>query len=111
MGRKQDAAVKPSSIRPMRKRVLIRVSDRDEMTGGIHIAPIAQGLPNTGHVVSVGAEVKECKPGDLVYFEKHAHADREYLLMEEGDKPGRYLLMRYDQIWGVETPKRKSGSR
>ncbi len=46
MTRKQVSTVRPSSIRPMRNRVLIRVSDREEMTsGGIHIAPIAQGLP------------------------------------------------------------------
>lgn len=98
--RKADAVgLVPSTVRPMRDRVLVVIDERETMRGSIHVPGIAQDLPNTAVVVSVGSKVTTCSPGDHIVIEKYAHGDREYLLL--GEPVRRHLLVDVSQILAV----------
>jgi co-chaperonin GroES (HSP10) len=97
---RREADALPKEVRPIRRRVLVVIDEREAMSkGGIHIAPIAQGLPNTATVVRIGPKVTTCEPGDHVVIEKYAHGDREYLML--GEPARRHLLVEEDQILAV----------
>jgi co-chaperonin GroES (HSP10) len=86
----------PTSLRPLRGRVWVRIDDRDETTasGLIVKAHIARPLPNLGVIIRCGAEVTCVEPGQHVRFDKGAHALRECVFINEpGGKVGRYLDM------------------
>ena len=85
-----------ASLRPMRERVLIRVDDRVEQIGSIHVPHVARALPNTGVIVRVG-EGCGLEVGARVVIERYAHGDREYVILDGA----RHLVVRRDQVIAV----------
>lgn len=90
--------MKHEMIKPIRDRVLIKPTSKEEMTkGGLFIPEIAQEQTLCGTVVAIGSgevsynEFKSAmtvKPGDRVYFTKNAtnevmHNGSEHLIMKE----------------------------
>ena len=88
-------------VRPLHDNVLIDVDDRAEtLASGLLVPWIAQKLPNTGVIVGVGTSPKcsQVPPvGTRVVFEKHAHADREWV--ELGGR--KHVWCKASQVIGV----------
>lgn len=94
--------IRPESIRPPHRRVLVRIDERTEQIGSIVLPHVARDLPNTGTVVSVGNEARGVHElvGRHVVIEKYAHGDREALWLEGSYGP-RYLVCNDEQIVAV----------
>jgi chaperonin GroES len=80
------------SLKPIGKRVAIKVKEPDEVTkGGIVLADNAKEPQQEGTVTGVGSDVEEVKVGDSVIFSFGAGLNvttqegEEYLILKEDD--------------------------
>jgi len=78
------------------KRILIDPTPIEKVTkSGIILQPKVEDKPSKGKVVSVGAEVKEIKRGDIVHFNKHVS-------IEDVLDEVKYLSIREEEAYIIE---------
>jgi chaperonin GroES len=93
-----------TSIRPLYDRVILkRITETEQVRGGIIIPDTAKEKPQEGEVIAVGAgKVREdgtrtpldVKAGDRVLFGKYSGSE----IKVDGEE---YLIMREDEILGI----------
>lgn len=93
--------MKAESIVPLSDRVLVKPSDKEQVTSsGIFIPQTAQERPKVGEVVKAGSDVLELKVGDIIMYGKYAGTEVEI----EGEAEP-WLLMREADVFVVVEPK------
>lgn len=100
-----------TTIRPLYDRVILkRITETEQMRGGIIIPDTAKEKPQEGEVIAVGAgKVREdgtrtpldVKAGDRVLFGKYSGSE----IKVDGEE---YLIMREDEILGILETASKS---
>lgn len=93
-----------TTIRPLYDRVILkRITETEQVRGGIIIPDTAKEKPQEGEVIAVGAgKVREdgtrtpldVKAGDRVLFGKYSGSE----IKVDGEE---YLIMREDEILGI----------
>jgi co-chaperonin GroES (HSP10) len=82
-----------TKITPVGKKVLIKPKEAERLVPGTNIIIPDTALEKVyqGHVVAVGAEVQEIKPGDLIQYADYCvptemkHDGQRHLLINAGD--------------------------
>jgi chaperonin GroES len=100
-----------TTIRPLYDRVILkRITETEQIRGGIIIPDTAKEKPQEGEVIAVGAgKVREdgtrtpldVKAGDRVLFGKYSGSE----IKVDGEE---YLIMREDEILGILESASKS---
>jgi chaperonin GroES len=100
-----------TTIRPLYDRVILkRITETEQVRGGIIIPDTAKEKPQEGEVIAVGAgKVREdgtrtpldVKAGDRVLFGKYSGSE----IKVDGEE---YLIMREDEILGILESASKS---
>jgi chaperonin GroES len=80
---------------PLKDRVFISYTEQEDRTpGGLYIPDNAKKKPQIGIVEAVGSEVKWCKVGDKVVYDKYSGSqfkmnEQEFLIIKEEDILGK----------------------
>lgn len=86
------------SIKPLGKRLLLKVAEVEEKTKGGLILPgtVSKEANNIGEVVALGTgeELEKIQLGDKVIFEKYGNT-------EVKDKEETYLIVDFDKVLAV----------
>ena len=78
-------------IKPLGKRVVIKVAETEETTAsGIVLPSSAKSKEQFGEIIAVGSEVELVKVGDTVFFQNYSgteveHEGESVLIIEEKD--------------------------
>lgn len=95
-------------ITPYQDYVLVKPDDHPETTeSGLVLLPRTvttynpEFFPTRGTVVKAGPKVTEVSEGQVVRFQRYE--GKELMLPVDGEVfPGRFFIMREDDIWGIE---------
>lgn len=78
-------------IKPLGKRVVIKVAETEETTASGFVLPSsAKSKEQFGEIIAIGSEVELVKVGDTVFFQNYSgteveHEGKSVLIIEEKD--------------------------